>query len=250
VQLERTIAARKIDIVMLDPFIKSHGIAENDNSGIDEVAQILTNMAEKFNIAVDVPHHMAKGPADPGNANRGRGASSLKDALRLVRTATLMTTEEAKAFGLSEGERRRLIRVDDAKLNIAPMTEAKWFRLVGVDIANATELYPNGDNVQTVEPWKPPELFGDISIAVINRILDDIEKGLPDGNRYSDAPKADDRKVWPVIEKHCPGKVEGPAKAIIKAWRASGLLISKLYRNPISRKKVSGLYVDNEKRPS
>jgi hypothetical protein len=236
---------------MLDPFIKSHGIAENDNSGIDEVAQILTNMPEKFNIAVDVPHHMAKGPADPGNANRGRGAaSSLKDALRLVRTATLMTTEEAKTFGLSEAERRRLIRVDDAKLNIAPMTEAKWFRLVGVDIANATELYPNGDNVQTVEPWKPPELFGDISIAVINRILDDIEKGLPDGNRYSDAPKADDRKVWAVIEKHCPGKVEGPAKAIIKKWRASGLLISKLYRNPISRKEVTGLYVDNEKRPS
>jgi AAA domain len=41
-KLTRTITARKIDIVMLDPFIKSHGIAENDNSGIDEVAQILT----------------------------------------------------------------------------------------------------------------------------------------------------------------------------------------------------------------
>ena len=155
-KLERTIAARKIDIVMLDPFIKSHGIAENDNNGIDGVAQILTDMSVKYDIAVDVPHHMAKGPADPGNANRGRGASSLKDALRLVRTATVMTTEEAKAFGLSEVERRRLIRIDDAKLNIAPMTEAKWFRLVGVDIGNATERYPNGDNVQTVEPWKPP----------------------------------------------------------------------------------------------
>ena len=249
-KLARTIAARKIEIVMLDPFIKSHGIAENDNSGIDEVAQILTDMSVKFDIAVDVPHHMAKGPADPGNANRGRGASSLKDALRLVRTATVMTTEEAKAFGLSEVERRRLIRVDDAKLNIAPMTEAKWFRLVGVDIGNATERYPNGDNVQTVEPWKPPELFGDISVPVINQILDDIEKGLPDGNRYSDAPKAGDRKVWPVIEKHCPGKAEGPARAIIKTWKGSGLLIAKLYRNPVSRKDVSGLYVDNEKRPS
>ena len=122
-KLARTIAARKIDLVILDPFIKSHGIAENDNSGIDEVAQILTNMADTFNIAVDVPHHMAKGPADPGNANRGRGASSLKDALRLVRTATIMTTEEAKAFGLDEVERRRLIRVDDAKLNIRATTK-------------------------------------------------------------------------------------------------------------------------------
>ena len=77
-KLARTIAARKIDIVMLDPFIKSHGIAENDNSGIDGVAQILTDMSIKFDIAVDVPHHMAKGPADPGNANRGRGASVIE----------------------------------------------------------------------------------------------------------------------------------------------------------------------------
>ena len=202
-KLARTIPARKIDLVILDPFIKSHGIAENDNSGIDEVAQILTNMADTFNIAVDVPHHMAKGPADPGNANRGRGASSLKDALRLVRTATVMTTEEAKSFGLSELERRRLIRIDDAKLNIAPMAEAKWFRLVGVDIDNATELYPNGDNVQTVEVWKPPGLFADMSVPTLNAILDEIDAGLPDGNRYSNAPNTD-RPAWRVIERHCP----------------------------------------------
>ena len=89
VKLAATIAARKIDLVILDPFIKAHTLNENDNSGIDEVAQILTDMSVRFDIAVDVPHHMAKGMADPGNANRGRGASSLKDALRLVRTATV-----------------------------------------------------------------------------------------------------------------------------------------------------------------
>ena len=61
-RLERTIVERQIDIVMLDPFIKSHGLAENDNNNIDAVAQILTDVAIKYNIAVDVPHHMAKGP--------------------------------------------------------------------------------------------------------------------------------------------------------------------------------------------
>ena len=156
-KLERTIVKRKIDIVMLDPFIKSHGLAENDNNGIDAVAQILTDLCIKYDIAVDVPHHMAKGAADPGNANRGRGASALKDALRLVRTATVMTPEEAKALGWAKSSAARLIRLDDAKLNIAPMNEAKWFRLVGIDIDNATELYPSGDNVQTVEVWNPPE---------------------------------------------------------------------------------------------
>jgi hypothetical protein len=248
-KLTRTIVARKIDMVILDPFIKTHGIAENDNSGIDEVAQIVTDMCVKFDIAVDVPHHMAKGIADPGNANRGRGASALKDALRLVRTATAMTTDDAKTLGVSEAERRRLIRVDDAKLNISPVTEAKWFRLVGVDIGNGTELYPSGDNVQTVEVWKPPGLFADIGIPTLNDILDEIDAGLPDGNRYSNAPNTD-RPAWRVIKKHCHGKTEGPAREIIKTWIKSGLLVEKEYDNPTTRKSVKGLWVDNLKRPT
>jgi hypothetical protein len=249
-KLARTIVARKIDIVLLDPFIKLHAIGENDNRGIDEVAQILTDMADKFNMAVDVPHHMSKGAADPGNPNRGRGASSLKDALRLVRTGTRMTPEEAQSFGVSEAERRRLFRVDDAKLNIAPMMEAKWFRLVGVNIGNASNLYPAGDNVQTVEVWKPPDLFGDIGVPVLNAILDVIETGLSDGNRYSDTKNvADDRAAWQVVKKHC-GKDKGPAKRIIKIWVESGLLFHKNYTNPVTRKDVAGLWVDNLKRPS
>ena len=249
-KLARTIVARQIDMVLLDPFIKTHAINENDNSGIDEVAQVLTDMCGTLNIAIDVPHHMSKGAADPGNANRGRGASSLKDALRLVRTATVMTLEEAQGFGVIEADRRRLFRVDDAKLNIAPMVEAKWFRLVGVNIGNATDLYPAGDNVQTVEPWKPPDLFTDISVPVLNSILDKIEAGLPDGNRYSDAKNvADDRAAWHVIKTHC-GKDKGPAKRIIKTWVESGLLFHKSYTNPVTRKDVAGLWVDNSKRPS
>ncbi len=194
---------------------------------------------------------MAKGPADPGNANKGRGASSLKDALRLVRTATAMSEEEAKAFGLDETKRRRLIRIDDAKLNVAPASEAKWFRLVGVNLGNATSLYPAGDNVQTVEPWSPPELFTDISVAAINTILTEIDAGLPDGNRYSDARNtADERAAWSVIARHCPSKGKGPAGRIIKIWRESGLLVAKDYYNSRTRKDVSGLWVDNQKRPT
>jgi hypothetical protein len=250
-RLERTIVERQIDIVMLDPFIKTHDLTENDNNNIDAVAQILTDVAIKYNIAVDVPHHMAKGPADPGNANKGRGASALKDALRLVRTATAMTPEEAKALGLDEVARRRLIRIDDAKLNIAPAHEARWLRLIGVDLGNATLLYPNGDNVQTVEPWTPPNLFADISVKVINQILDEIDAGPSEGDRYSDARNvADPRAAWSVVAKHCPGKGKGPASRVIKTWKDSGLLVEKNYHNPRTRKDVGGLWVDNLKRPT
>jgi hypothetical protein len=250
-KLANTIKARQIDLVSLDPFVKAHSVEENSNSLIDEVVQVLSDLAGQFDIAIDVPHHAAKGAADPGNPNRGRGASSMKDAGRLVYTLTTMSPEEAQALGLSEADRRSLIRMDSAKVNIAPPTvEAKWFRIVGVDIGNGTDLYPNGDRVQTVEPWSPPDTFEGMSTVLLNQILTDIEAGTPDCNRYTDAPKAFDRAAWRVIVKHCPDKSEAAARKIIKTWTMSGLLVRKSYENPATRKTVSGFWIDPVKRPS
>src|SRR6516225_2094354 len=86
-----TIKKRKIDIVCIDPFVKSHSVEENSNSMIDEVVQTLTDIAMEHNICIDSPHHVSKGQGEPGNANRGRGASSLKDGARLVNTLTVMS---------------------------------------------------------------------------------------------------------------------------------------------------------------
>jgi hypothetical protein len=137
---------------------------------------MLADMADQFDITIDVPQRAAKGAHDPGTANRGRGASAMKDATRLVYTLTPMSPEEAQAFGLSEIDRRRLIRLDSAKVNIAPpMGEARWFRLVGVNIGNGT--YPNGDEVQTVVPWTRPDTFAGLSNLVVNEIRTEIEAG-------------------------------------------------------------------------
>jgi RecA-family ATPase len=94
-KLEAVIVARKIDLLFLDPFVKAHSVDENNNSAIDDVVQILTDLGAKYNIAVDSPHQISKGAADPGNASRGRGASAYKDAGRLVYTASPMSAEES-----------------------------------------------------------------------------------------------------------------------------------------------------------
>jgi len=255
--LEATIIARKIDLVMIDPFIKSHAVEENLNSAIDGVAQLLTDLATKHNIAVDAPHHVSKGQMAPGEADRGRGASAYIAACRLVYTCLPMSLQEAQAFNISEADRRSYIRVDSGKVNIAKSAgSAKWFRLIGVPLDNATELYPSGDEVQTVEPWAPPDAWAGTTHLGLNAILNDIDRGLtdedgkPTGRRYSNAPAATDRQVWPVVQKHYPDKSEEQCRTIIHAWLDTKLLYPEDYEDPVLRKPRKGLKVDSYKRPS
>ena len=251
IHLEAEIVANKIALALLDPFVKSHSVDENLNSLIDDVAQVLSDLAAKYDLAIDVPHHISKGVAEPGNANRGRGASSLVNACRLVSTLTPMSPEEAETFGIPEEDRRLYVRVDRAKVNIARAAGgAKWFRLVGVPLGNATDLYTAGDEVQTAEPWKPPETWADIDNPMANLILGKIGLGLGDGNFYTDAARASEREAWRVVQAHVPSKSEKQAREVVKTWVRNGVLVSFLYDNPITRKSVRGLKVDDEKRPS
>jgi hypothetical protein len=249
--LKASIVAHGIDLAMIDPFVKSHSVEENLNSLIDGVAQVLSDLAAKYDIAIDVPHHISKGAGEPGNANRGRGASSLVNACRLVSTLTPMSPEEAKAFGIAEDDRRLFVRVDRAKVNIARAAgAAKWFRLVGVPLGNTTDLYPAGDEVQAAEPWKPPETWADLSKDDIKLILTKIALGLRDGNFYTDAAKAGEREAWRVVTNVAFRKSEAQAREIIRTWVKNGLLVPFEYDNPTTRKPVRGLRVDDEKRPS
>jgi hypothetical protein len=63
-----------------------------------------------------------------------------------------MIEDMTKTFGVGEAERRLLVRMDSAKVNIAPpAAKAAWFKLVGVELGNGTCDNPAGDNVQTSE---------------------------------------------------------------------------------------------------
>jgi hypothetical protein len=249
-QLRQQIELRKIDLVGIDPFVKSHGAPENDNSAIDAIASLLAAIAQEYDCAADVVHHTRKGPSDPGNADLGRGASSLKDAGRIVDTLTPMSREEAELFNLNDQERKRLIRLDNGKANLVPRAAgARWFKLVGVNLDNSNELYPNGDEVQTVERWTPPDLFAGLTTAKANDILDQIERGMPDGGRYSDHNAAKKRAAWKVVVEHGPDKNDKQAKAVIKTWVENGVLVSKPYYDSDRREDTAGLWVEPTKRP-
>ena len=109
--LEKSIEAKAIDCVIIDPLVKTHSVEENNNSAIDGVAQLLTDLAVRYNIAIDAPHHTSKGSEKPGDAHRGRGASALIDAVRLTCTLTRMNEQEAQTFNIPEEERRQYVRL-------------------------------------------------------------------------------------------------------------------------------------------
>ena len=246
-ELMGQIAKLTIDLVAIDPFVKAHGVEENDNGAIDEVCVVLSHIGEEGNCAVDIVHHARKGSAQPGDADRSRGASSMISAGRLMRTITPMAAEEAGVFGIPPTDRPHFIRVDDAKINLAARsTEAMWFKLVGVPLGNGTDAYPSGDNVQTVERWTPPDLW-DASADTLNAILDEIDAGLADERLYSHQGAAKERAAWPVVLKHLD-RTEEQARKMIKTWVETGVLTIVDYEDQKERKPRQGLKSDPNKR--
>lgn len=232
----------KFDLICIDPAVKAHALEENDNPAIDDFATFLTTLAAEKDIAVDLLTHERKSGGDPGDVNRGRGAGSQKDAARLMYTLTPMSEDDAKPLGVGAEERRLLVRVDSAKVNIAPpSTKATWFKLVGVSLGNGDETYPHGDTVQTLEPWTPAPLFDGLTDADLNRALRRIEAGLPDGRKYSVAGAAKDRAAWRAVQAEFPKLAEERCKAIVATWTKNEIFEVGEYDDPVRRRQVVGI---------
>jgi hypothetical protein len=237
------------DLLILDPFVKLHALVENDNPDMDLVCTRLVGMAQAYDIAVDCPAHTRKGALEAGSADNRRGASAQRDAGRLDYTLTTMTEDEAERFGIGPDERKDFVRLDRAKANIVRRSiKASWFRMVSVHLGNATERYPEGDEVQAIVPWSPPAMWAGVTDEQIDAILDDLDKGLEDGRRYSGDGGAKERAAWPVVQAHCPGKAKAQCREIILTWLKSGVLESREYDDPVRRDKAKGLFVNAEAR--
>ena len=83
--LSKALIESRIDVLILDPFVKTHGVSENDNAAIDSVARKFNDIAEAADCSIELVHHVRKasnfGRAEV-TADDGRGAGSLKDAAR------------------------------------------------------------------------------------------------------------------------------------------------------------------------
>ncbi|KQU57497.1 hypothetical protein ASG67_17230 [Sphingomonas sp. Leaf339] len=180
--LQAELIARQIDVLVVDPFVSSHGVSENDNGAIDAVVKTWTGIAKRAGCSVVLVHHTKKLGSDKVTAEASRGAVSLIAAARVTLVFNRMDKEEAQRFGIVEdGERRRLFTVQDDKANRAPAEDAQWFRLASQTVSNSTgqdDPYgEEGDSVGVVTRWTPPDAFEGITVDHLRRVQQAVAAG-------------------------------------------------------------------------
>ena len=237
---------RGIRLLIVDPFIKSHKLSENDNDQIDAAATLWAQVANDADCSILLVHHFKKGGIS-GDAAAFRGASALIDASRAAVSLATMSEDEAKRLGVEPLERWQYIRADNAKLNLAPPPEATtWLQLTSVDLDNGRNDRAS-DRVQTVLRWEPPTAWDDMPWSTVHAILEAMERGPGDGELWTNSARGNGSR-WAgrvVMEKAAKG--QDAARTIIASWVESGVLEVGEYRSPGTRKTVSCVRVNQLK---
>ena len=240
--LIRLMIEHRADVLSIDSFIRTHKVNENDNSAIQEVVECFEDIAQEANCAVHLWHHTRKLGGEKATIEAARGASAFMDACRSARVLDMMSAKEHEQ--LAQIEPNMLppgfyFRAFSGKRSFAPPAEqSDWFKRESIRLAN-------GDNVGVATAWQYPETHEDAPPEAVKQIFDDIDKGMPDGNRYTNYSAATKRAAWPIVQKYCPGKTEGQCRRIITGWIKQGLLYEDEYIDPVHRRSQMGLFVRN-----
>jgi hypothetical protein len=129
-----------IGLLIIDPFVSSHQVTENDNNAIAAVAQSWSRIADATGCAIELVHHARKTGGNEVGVEDGRGASALVAAARGVRVLNGMTKDEAEKAGIPEEDRRLYFRVDKGKSNLSrPAAGAEWYRMASVNLGNGPD---------------------------------------------------------------------------------------------------------------
>jgi AAA domain len=219
------IIQNKIDVWMIDPFVRSHGVPENDNGRISAVCELHSEIAGATNSAGELYHHVRKGQSGHGEytVEDGRGAVALRDAVRSARVANVMTEKEAQASGIDTRLCRWYFRIDYGKANLsAPPDKTDWRYITGVRLGNATED-DSEDDVGVVTAWAWPNPLDGVSTADLVSAQAAVAEGGP-WREDSRAQHWVGRPVAKVLRLN-PGKKQDRAKVrgLLKIWIENGM---------------------------
>jgi len=211
----QTIQDKRIDVVIIDPFVATHRVNENDNIAMDLVVKAWGQIAERTNVAIELVHHSRKTHGGDTGVEDARGASALIAAARSAVVLNAMKPSEAVNAGLES--HRGYFRVDSGKSNLAPPSdEASWFQLKSVRL-------DNGDDVAVVVPWSWPNPLDTVSVADLRAAQYAVASGGPwrencQAKDWVGKPVANALKLDPENKTH-----KARIKSLLKIWTATGM---------------------------
>jgi hypothetical protein len=153
-QMIEAIRDYKIDCLGINPWVSSHGVPENDNNAIDQVAKKWADIANKTNSHIHISHHTRKTNGMGAMAEDSRGASSLNNAMRTRRVINTMSSTEADKAGILGNARLSYFKADTAGSSMTKPAEAlEWYRFASVELGNGNGFEIGGDEVGVVVKW-------------------------------------------------------------------------------------------------
>jgi hypothetical protein len=236
-QVIATILKNKIGVMSIDPFVACHRVTENDNSEIERVAKTWAHIADVTGCAIELVHHVRKTNGAEVSVEDGRGAVALLAAARAARAINRMSAEEAQRAGVSDPQ--FYFRTDNGKANLAPASSAEWFRLVSIDLDNATEKKGEeparpSDKIGVVEAWSWPDHTADVTTTDMEMTRAKVGSG-----NYRLDPQSPDWAGLAIIQVLGIEDTEAgraKAKSLLDMWLKTGAL--RVSREPDSRRKM------------
>jgi hypothetical protein len=244
-----TIRQHSIDVVLIDPFISTHSVVENDNTAIDAVAKTWGYIADVTDTAINLSHHTRKTGGAEVSVEDGRGAVALLNAVRPARVVNVMTEAEAASAGVEDG-RKRYFRISDGKNNLSlPVDKVNWFRSASVNLENIDPNDPfdmEGDEVGVVTTWSWPDPLEGVTGADFERAAAVIR-----GGKWRENPQCKVDWVGVAVAKALRFDLSDKAdrvkvSGLIKIWLASGALVKT---EGLDKKRMPRTYIevaDNE----
>lgn len=213
--LAEEIIGRGIDVLIVDPFVSSHQVSENDNNAIDLVAKEWARLADYCDCAIELVHHTRKTNGEEVTTESGRGASALLGAARSGRVLNKMSDDLKVEAGVQDDPATYFAITRD-KANLAPVGKREWRRMASVHLSN-------GDSVGVAEVWEWPDTFDGVTLKDLLDVQQAIEGKQP---RYSDQAGGD----WAgcIVADVLGMDVDADRKRIkniIETWLKNGALV-------------------------
>jgi hypothetical protein len=216
--LTQALIGNRIDVLIVDPFVKVHRVSENDNNLMDEVVTAFAEIANDANASVELVQHARKTGGHEVTLEDARGASSIIAASRMGRIANRMTAKEGEMIGVAEDQCRFHVRIDTPRSSMSPPAKAAWIKLINVGLGNfGPQVEDDEDHVQVAVTWKWPNPFEGVNVDALR----EVQRRTPEKPRRKDirSPSWIGFLIIEILKLDRDNKADRHrAKAMFDAW--------------------------------